>query len=141
MFQKSEIGSFITGEQTKPFLFMGFPEGKPFIELVPGDAKSFTEQFDGIKPGKVFPKDTQDKEQAVAAVRNDGVRKDGMGMITAVTEDPEDTQVILFVLPCPEINDGTPVVVMYVAVSGASTDGTGLQLRLKMIHVGIKKRF
>ena len=42
---------------------------------------------------------------------------------------------------CFEINDRSAVVVVDMAVSGAPTDGTGLRFRLKMLHVGIKKKF
>ena len=69
---------------------MGFEKGNPFEKLVLGDSKSFAELFDGVKSCKVFPEDAQDKEQAVAGVRDDDIRKDSMCMAAAVTEDPED---------------------------------------------------
>ena len=72
---------------------MGFPESEPFKKLILGDAKSFADLFNGEKSGKVFSEDTQDKEQAVSGVRNDNVREDGMRMLTAVTENPENAKV------------------------------------------------
>ena len=120
---------------------MGFEKGNPFEKLVLGDFKSFAELFDGVKSCKEFPEDAQDKEQTVAGVRDDDIRKDGMCMVTAVTEDPEDAEIRFFLSAGLEVDDGSAVVVMDVAVSFASTGGTGLQTGLKFSHVGIKKRF
>ena len=120
---------------------MGFEKGDPFEKLVLGDSISFAELFDGVKTCKVFPEDAQDKEQAVAGVRDDDIGKNGMCMVTAVTEDPEDAEIRFFLSAGLEVDDGSAVVVMDVAVSGASTDGTGLKVGLKLSHVGIKKRF
>ena len=120
---------------------MGFEKGNPFEKLVLGDSISFAELFNGGKSGKVFPEDAQDKEQAVAGVRNDDIRKDGMCMVTAVTEDPEDAEIRFLFCAGDEIYNGSAVVVMDVAVSGAPADGTGLQTGLEQRHIGIKKRF
>ena len=72
---------------------MGFEKGNPFEKLVLGDPIPFTELFDGVKTCKVFPEDAQDKEQTVAGVRDDDIRKDGMCMVAAVTEDLEDAEI------------------------------------------------
>ena len=120
---------------------MGFEKGNPFEKLVLGDPISFAELFDGVKTCKVFPEDAQDKEQAVAGVRDDDIGKNGMCMVTAVTEDPEDAEIRFFLSAGLEVDDGSAVVVMDVAVSGASADGTGLQTGLEQRHIGIKKRF
>ena len=120
---------------------MGFEKGNPFEKLVLGDSKSFAELFDGVKSCKVFPEDAQDKEQAVAGVRDDDIRKDGMCMATAVTEEPQDTEIRFFLSAGLKVDDGSAVVVMDVAVSGAPADGTGLQTGLEQRHIGIKKRF
>ena len=120
---------------------MGFEKGNPFEKLVFGDSISFAELLNGGKSCKVFPEDAQDKEQAVAGVRDDDIGKDGMCMVTAVTEDPEDAEIRFFLSAGLEVDDGSAVVVVDVAVSGASADGTGLKFGLKFSHVGIKKRF
>ena len=120
---------------------MGFEKGNPFEKLVLGDPISFAELFNGVKTCKVFPEDAQDKEQTVAGVRDDDIRKDGMCMVTAVTEDPEDAEIRFFLCTGPKVDDGSAVVVMDVAVSGAPADGTGLQTGLEQRHIGIKKRF
>ena len=72
---------------------MGFEKGDPFEKLVPGDAISFAELLSSVKSCKVFPEDAQDEEQTVAGVRDDDIRKDGMCMVAAVTEDPEDAEI------------------------------------------------
>lgn len=72
---------------------MVFPKSKPFEKLIPGDTKSFADLFNGVKSGKVFSEDTQDKEQAVSGVRNDNVGEDGMRMLTAVTEYPKNAKI------------------------------------------------
>ena len=120
---------------------MGFEKGDPFEKLVLGDSKSFAELFDGVKSCKVFPEDAQDKEQTVAGVRDDDIGKNGMCMVTAVTEDPEDAEIRFFLSAGLEVDDGSAVVVMDVAVSGAPADGTGLQTGLEQRHKEIKKRF
>ena len=120
---------------------MDFEKGNPFEKLVFGDSISFAELLNGGKSCKVFPEDAQDKEQTVAGVRDDDIRKDGMCMVAAVTEDPEDTEIRFLLCAGAEVNDGSAVVAMDVAVSGAPADGTGLKFGLKFSHVGIKKRF
>lgn len=64
-----------------------------------------------------------------------------MSMFTAVTEHPENTKAGFLLSAGSEVNDGSAVVVMDVAVSSAPTEGTGLPLRFKLLHVGVKKRF
>ena len=72
---------------------MGFEKGNPFEKLVLGDSISFAELLNSAESCKVFPEDAQDKEQTVAGVRDDDIRKDGMCMVAAVTEDPEDAEI------------------------------------------------
>ena len=102
---------------------------------------SFTELFNGKTTCKILPKKAQNEEQAVAGIRDNDIRKNGVGMLTAVTENPHHTKVGLFSLTCLEVNDGAAIVIVDVTVTGASTDGTGLKFGLKLSHVGIKKRF
>lgn len=120
---------------------MGYKKSNPFEKLVLGNPISFTELFDGVKFCKVLPEDAQDKEQAVAGVRDDDIRKDGMRMAAAVTEDPEHTEIRFLLCAGLEVNDRSAVVIMDMAVSGAPTDGAGLQFRPKQSHVGIEQRF
>ena len=102
---------------------------------------SFTELFDGKTTCKILPQKAQNEEQAVAGIRDNDIRKNGVGMLTAVTENSHHTKVGLFSLTCLEVNDGAAIVVVDVTVTGASADGTGLKVGLKHSHIGIKKRF
>ena len=54
---------------------------------------SFTELFDGKTTCKVLSQKTQDEEQTVAGIRDDDIRKNGVGMLTAVTENPHHAEV------------------------------------------------
>lgn len=62
-------------------------------------------------------------------------------MLTAVTENPHHTKIGFMAFSSLEVNDGAVIVIVDVTVTGASTDGTGLKVGLKFVHVGIKKRF
>ena len=102
---------------------------------------SFTELFDGKTTCKILPQKAQDEEQAVAGIRNNDIRKNGVGMLAAVAENPHHTDVGLFPFTCLEVDDGAAIVVVDVTVTRAPTDGTGLQFGLEPLHVGVKKRF
>lgn len=138
---KSMVRDLGIRENAEPFLFVGFPEGQPFTELVLGNAVGLTEVLDRMKSGKEFAKDAEDKEKAVTRVRYDDIREHGMCVGTAVTEYPQDAQVRLIGAAIFEINDGSAVVGMDMTVPGAPADGTGLKLRLEMFHVRVKKGF
>ena len=102
---------------------------------------SFTELFDGKTTCKVLPQKAQNEEQAIAGIRDNDIRKNSVSMPTAVTENTHYTKVGLFSFTGLEVNDGAAIVVVDVTVTGASADRTGLKERLKLSHVGIKKRF
>lgn len=59
-------------------------------------------------------------------------------MFTAVAEDPHYTETAVGLNSGAEINQGAVIVVVDVT---AATEGTGFKMRLKLSHVGIKKRF
>lgn len=128
-------------QKAEPVLLVGFPQRKPLIEPVPRDGISLTEMLHGKTFCKVLPEKAQDKEQAEAGIRDHDIRKDGMGVPTTVTEDAHYTETVAGLNSGVEINQGAVIVVVDVAVAGASTEGTGLKMGLKFCHVGIKKRF
>ena len=68
----------------------------------------------------------QDKEQAVAGVRDNDIGENGVCMRTAVTENPQHTKIGLFTFAVNKVNDGATIIVVDVTVSGAFTDRTGL---------------
>ena len=111
------------------------------MELFFRDIKALTELFDGMKPRKVLPQDKEYEEETVARIGNDDIRKDSMGVFTAVTEYAHDAEILFLFSARQEVNDGSAIIIVDVAVSGTSTDGTCFQLGLKLLHVGVKKRF
>ena len=64
-----------------------------------------------------------------------------MSVPTAVTEDSEYAEICISPLPSIKVNDGTSVVVMDMAVSGAVADGTSLQFWAKLRHKCVKEKF
>ena len=120
---------------------MLFPQSKPLVQLVHGNAELFTEPFNGAESCEIFPQEPEDKEQSVAGVRNDAVRKDRVGMTAAVAENPHDAEFLPHGMPISEINDGSAVIVMDMAVSGGTTNGAGLFFWLKLSHVGLEEIF
>ena len=128
-------------QYAKPLFFVRFPESQPFMELFFRDIKALTELFDGMKPRKVLPQDKEYEEETVAGIGNDDIRKDSMGVFTAVTEYAHDAEILFLFSARQEVNDGSAIIIVDVAVSGTSTDGTCFQLGLKLLHVGVKKRF
>ena len=111
------------------------------MELFFRNIKAFTELFDGTKSGKVFSKDKKDEKQTVAGIRDDDIRENGVGMSAAFTEYTRDTETVFLLSAVLEVDDGSAVIIVDVAVSGTPADRAGLQFRLKILHVGVKKRF
>ena len=74
---------------------------------------SFTELFDGKTTCKILPQKAQNEEQAVAGIRDNDIWKNGVGMLTAVTENPHHTKVGLFTFTGLEVNDGATIEVLY----------------------------
>jgi hypothetical protein len=65
-----------------------FPETEPFVEQLPGDVIKLADFLYGMKPGEKFAQNLKDKQQTVTGVRDDDIRKDGMGVPAALTYDP-----------------------------------------------------
>ena len=53
---------------------MCFPEGKPFVKLLSANPVFFAQPLYGSRSGKVFSEDPEDKEEAVAGIRNEDIR-------------------------------------------------------------------
>ena len=92
-------------------------------------------------PEERFAQDTEDKEQAVAGIRDDHVRKDGMGVPAAFTDQPKDSDLQCDGFSMDKVDDAATVVSVDPAVGRGSADGAGLPLRAERIHVGIKQSF
>ena len=81
----------------------------------------------------------QDEEKSIGLVRDDGIRKDGVGM-PAGTDDAGYAYTMLFVPRSIEINDMPVVVSMNPAVTRPFTIEAGLLLRVKRLHTGVEIR-
>ena len=82
---------------------------------------------------------SQDEEKSIGLVRDDGIRKDGVGM-PAGTDDAGYAYTMFFVPRSIEINDMPVVVSMNPAVTRPFTIGAGLLLRVKRLHTGVEIR-
>ena len=90
---------------------------------------------------EILAEKAQNKEQTETGIRDHDIRKDGVGVLTAVAEDAHYAETVVGPDSGAEVNQGAVIVVVDVAVTGASTDGAGLKTGLKFIHVGVKQRF
>ena len=91
--------------------------------------------------GKVFTEDTENKEDTVLGVRNDGIRKDGVCVTTAFTDDSCNTEFLIDRFSMNDINNGTLVGSMSFTVADRMADRTFLGFRLKGSHKIKKQRF
>ena len=119
-----------------PFLPMLFKEFLPSVESPDRDIKGFADPFHRSEAEGVLCEDAEDKTEAVAAVRDDGIREDrmrgkahtGSTDKTADVEDGFNRPVI------DKIDQGTLVIGMNAQTFPAPAMGTDLILGLQMIH-------
>lgn len=97
-----------------------------------------TELFNRMKPG--ITQDKEDEEQAVAGIRDNDIRKDGMCVLTAVTEYTHDAEILLQLPAGTKVNDGSGIIIVDVTVTGTPRRDM-FQFRLKLFHVGVKRDF
>ena len=90
---------------------------------------------------KVFPKNTEDKEDTVLGVGNDSIRKNGMSVATAFADDSCDTDLLIDRLSVDDINHGTLIGSMSFTVADRMADWTFFGFRLKGSHKIKKQRF
>ena len=107
---------------------MCFPEFQPFIELIVGDRKTFTECFDRSQAGEKLSQDTQKEEQTVTGIRDDKIRKDSVGM-PAATDQTQNADVSPKWSSLNKINNLASVISMDAAVSLGTAEGAGFQFR------------
>ena len=100
-----------------PFLPMLFKEFLPSVESPDRDIKGFADPFHRSEAEGVLCEDAEDKAEAVAAVRDDGIREEGMccGRISAErTDEATDAQDSLYRFVINEVDHGALVIAMYV---------------------------
>ena len=90
---------------------------------------------------EIFTKDAQDKEQTVGTVRDDEIRKDGMGRSTAVAGAAKDSDLMPDTFSTNEVNQISFIVTVDMEITGGTTDRTGLKFRPYKRHELFKQRF
>jgi len=139
-FQEREAGGLPGREKAQPLFLLLFEQGKPVVELVLGNTEVCAYFFYGSRPKEIFRQDTEDKEKAVGGIRDDEIRKDGMGM-AAGTDKAQDTEAVPDRLSANEISQGTFIIGMDGTGSLCPTTGAGLSFRPETVHEGVKKFF
>ena len=90
---------------------------------------------------EIFTKDAEDKEQTVGTVRDDEIRKDGMGRATAAAGAAKDRDIMPYTFSSDKVNQISFVVTVDMEISRGTTDRTGLQFRPYKRHELYKQRF
>lgn len=139
-FQEREIRGLHGRKKPHPLFLLPPEEGKPMVELFLVNKEAPAKFFYGRKVQEIFSQDAQDKEKAVGRIRDDEIRKDGMGM-AAGTDKTQDAEAVPDRLAANKINQGTVIIGMDGAGSLYPTAGAGLQFRAESGHEGIKKFF
>lgn len=69
-----------------------------------GNGISLTKSINSLYTGKIFPQNTQNKEDAIL-----GVRENGICMSTAFTDDSGNTNILIDCFSMNDIDNGTPI--------------------------------
>lgn len=67
---------------------------------------------------EIFAKDAKDKEQTVGAVRNDDIRKNGMGRGTAVAGASKDSDIMTYSIFTVKVDQVSVIVTVDMEISG-----------------------
>lgn len=115
----------------------------PAIESAKGNLKYLAGFFDRTQVQGVLSEGTKDEEEAVSAVRDDGIRKDGVGgmRIALIAGKAADADADLHRMTVKEFDQGAVVVSVDMKIPFASTIRAGLSSWLQMPHVFIKNSF
>ena len=90
---------------------------------------------------EIFTKDAEDKEQTVGTVRDDEIRKDGMGRAAAVADAAEDSDLMPDTFSTDKVGQIPFIVTVNLEISRGTTDRTGLKFRPYKRHELFKERF
>ena len=71
--------AFCRRKESLPLRTMQVKQLLPPIECFKGDFKEFADLLHGVQMESVFCQHPKDEEETVAAVRDDGIRQNGMG--------------------------------------------------------------
>ena len=134
-------GGYLHGrENAQPFHLLHTEKIQPSAQLGKRDGEALAESLHGRQVQEILRQDTQEKEQAIAGVGDDEVRKDGMGM-AAGTDKAQNAEAVADRGATHEVHQRTAIVGMDPAASLSPTTGTGLQLRAESLHERIKQDF
>lgn len=133
IFQKREIGSLQGRKHAEPFIFLCMPKAEPAVELVPCDGKAFEDTLNGAESGKIFSKDAENEEEAIPGIRNDEIRKDGVGM-PAGADKTQDADFVPDGRTIYEINQGTLVIGVDLTGTFCPAERTCPQFRMESVH-------
>ena len=78
---------------------------------------------------EIFTKDAQEKEQTVGTVRDDEIRKNGMGRATAVAGAAENGDSMPYTFSTNKVDQISFIVTVDMEIPGGTTDRTGLKFR------------
>ena len=90
---------------------------------------------------EIFTKDAEDKEQTVGTIRDDEIRKDGMGRATAVADTAKDGDLMPDTFSTNEVDEPALVVAVNLEFSRGITEWTCLKFRSYKGHELLKQRF
>lgn len=133
-----QSGSFGVFQHPKPFLLMLGKYLFPFIKLGSGNTEAFTEDLNGRTTQESFRQDTEDEEKAIARIRDEQFREDGMGVPAAFADQLEDRDFLHDGLPIDKIDDASPIVSMDMAVAGGAADRAGLPYGTEGSYIGLE---
>ena len=122
---------------------MLFKELLPAEEGLEGDIKGFADLLHGTQPEGVFCQDTEDKEQAVPAVRDNGIREDCVCRWTLAlsTGQAAYAETDLHRPAIDEFDQGAVIVGVDPHLAPATAVRTDLGFRPEMIHTTPENRF
>ena len=139
--KKIQPGGFGVFQYPKPFPFVPGKELFPFVKLVHGNAEALAETLQGRSPEESLRKDTKNKEESIARIRDDHIRKDGVGVAAAFTDQPEDSDFLYDRFSMDKVDDTAAIVSMDPAGKRGTADGAGLPLGMEGIHVRLEQNF
>ena len=138
--QERKAGCLYGGKEPQPLLLLSPEKLQPAAQLGKGDGEPFTERLHCREAQEILGQDTEDKEQAVAGVRDDEIGKDGVGM-AAGTDQAQDAEAVADRGTAYKINQGTAVAGMDPAGTFCPTAGAGLKFGAEPGHEGVKQGF
>lgn len=106
----------------------------PAVQHGRSDGIGLTKSSYSPDMSKVFTKNAENEKDFVLGVGNDGIWKNGMCMATAFADDSDYTDILVHRLSVDDIDDGSGIRGMSLAVACRMTDWTFLRLRLKRSH-------